>query len=364
VSSDPEATPETTKPSRFTLSRGLKLALAALMGVPTLVCAGVAWWWPRESSLRFEGAAPAEAHARAPVPLRKAVVLDQRGEPLEEPPVTNLSLSPAGLAMLEGGQLLPLRDGIVEVIATTDSGTRGSYTVRLELPPDYAGRWVSEARQGDITVTTFVTATRRAGDSYDNTAQVVFTRGSGAAEEVRGYALKNRVQLTRATLCEDNPILLPPDAPIPATSQCSRVVESRPDAIVLDSPEGGNFTLRRPGPEHDALLHRIVQRDLQRLQAAQLSWFQRFGAFRSSGTEMKAREAAAKGVRRYEPEANLVLLQWEPTPFVTNAGYWVQATATGFEARAYVDTDGDGKLASYVIRERGAVTRETHEQGH
>jgi hypothetical protein len=339
--------------------RALRTLFAAIAGGSALLCGGVAWWWPRESSVTFEGGAPTTATARAPIDLRRPVVLDQHGDPLEEQPTTHLSLSPEGLAVLDGGKLVPIHDGSVDVVATTDDGARGAYTVTLDLPLDYSGRWVSEGRQGDVTVTTYVTATRKGGDVYDNTAQVVFTRGAGALEEVKTYALKNHVTVTRDRLCEDNPILLPPDAPISAIQQCSRVVEERTDGVVLDSPEGGTFALARPSPTAWQRLHRVVQRDLERMRDAQRGWKAKFRTYLPVATEARARAELARGVRRWNPDSNLVLMQWEPTPHVVNAAFWATASADDYSLHALIDADGDGAAAEYLATPMRGVERVT-----
>jgi hypothetical protein len=340
-------------------SRALRNVLLGVAGTGVLMCGGVAWWWPREESVTFEGNAPLVATARAPLELRRPLVLDQHGDPLDEQPTVHLSVTPDGRAVLEGGRLVPMADGAVEVVATTDDGTRGAYTVTLDLPVDYAGRWVSEGRQGDITVTTYVTATRKGGDIYDNTAQMVFTRGSGALEEVKTYALRSHVTVTGDRVCEDNPILLPPDAPIPAIQQCSRVLEERPDAIVLDSPEGGSFTLARPTPDAWQRLHRVVQRDLERMRDAQRGWKAKFRTYLPVGEEAQARGELARGVRRWTPDSNLVLMQWAPTPHVVNAAYWATATADDYTLHAVLDADGDSVAAEYMATPTRGVERVT-----
>jgi hypothetical protein len=344
-------------------SRALRTLLLGVTGTGVLLCGGVAWWWPREASVTFEGSAPVVATARVPIDVMRPVVLDQHGDPLEEQPTVHLSLEPEGRAVLEAGRLMPVARGPVEVVATTDDGTRSGYTVTLDLPVDYAGRWVSEARQGDVTVTTYVVATRKGGDVYDNVTQVVFARGSGAAEEVRTYALRNHVTVTRGAsgagdrVCEDNPILIPPDAPFSAIQQCSRVVQEQADAIVLDSPEGGTFTLARPTASAWQPLHRIVQRDLERMRDAQRGWKAKFGTYLPVGLEARARAELAKGVWRWNPDSNLVMMQWAPTPHVVNAAYWATATANDYTLHAILDADGDGTPGEYMATPTRGVER-------
>lgn len=352
--------PESPPPLPSPLRRLGRRLLPVAVGV-VIVCGVVAWRWPREDSVVFEGHAPIVASARAAIDLRTPLVLDQHGEPLEEQPLIHIALAPTKDAVLEGGKLLPLHNGTVRVVGTTDRGTVGEYSITLDLPADYAGAWVSSGRQGDVSVTTFVRARRTAGDAYNVVSEVVFVRGQGAAREVRLFGLKNRATVTGDRLCEDNPVLVPPDAPLPATTQCSKVLEHDDAHILLDATEGGQFTLRRPTPEDAALLHSTVRADMARLRDAEEAWRASFGTYLSAGSEAAAGKVAAQGMQRWTPDSNLVLMHWEPTYGVVHAGYWVTLEGSGYVAHAVVDADGDGVLAEYRMRTDGKVERVTPE---
>ena len=178
---------------------------------------------------------------------------------------------------------------------------------------------------------------------------------------MRLFGLKNRATVTGDRLCEDNPILVPPDAPLPATTQCSKVLEHDDAHILLDAAEGGQFTLRRPTAEDAALLHSTVRDDVARLRDAEATWHGSFGSYLPAGTEAAARKVAAQGMQRWTPDSNLVLMHWEPTYGVVHAGYWVTLDGSGYVAHAVVDADGDGVLAEYRMGTDGKVERVTPE---
>ena len=352
--------PEPTTPLPSPLRRlGRRLLPVGVGGV--IVGGVVALWWPREDSVVFQGHAPIVASARTAIDLRTPVVLDQHGEPLEEQPLVHVALAPTENAVLEGGKLLPVHNGTVRIVATTDGGSVGEYSITLDLPADYAGAWVSSAKQGDVSVTTFVRARRTAGDAYNVVSEVVFVRGQGATREVRLFGLRNRATVTGDRLCEDNPILVPPDAPLPATIQCSKVMAHDDAHILLDATEGGEFTLRRPTPEDAALLHSTVRDDVVRLRDAEEAWHGSFRTYLPAGSEAAARKVATQGMQRWTPDSNLVLMHWEPTYGVVHAGYWVTLDGSGYVAHAVIDADGDGVLAEYRMRPDGKVERVTPE---
>ena len=61
------------------------------------------------------------------------------------------------------------------------------------------------------------------------------------------------------------------------------------------------------------------------------------------------------GPRRYQADGAAVTLGWKPRACVqrqqcvTDVGYWVESDGTTFTAHAFLDSDGDGVLAEYVV---------------
>jgi hypothetical protein len=328
------------------------------------VCAGgVTWALPRPAEVVWEGEAPSHATLRRPVPIRTAKVLDQWGDPVEDPPVIVLSTSDSALAIIDRGQLVPRKDGTVDVTATLVEADRGidrfwkkgdlvaRYPVTLDLPPDLTGTWVVRASlEGGGSELDVVRARSTSAETYAVTVDMLFAR-----EEVRHrFLVMNTWNLPEGRLCEGNPLLLPPDAPVPATRQCSRIREKQPDSVVLDGPEGKAWRLERATASDFEAFHAIVLRDLDALRAAELTWRGFHGSFLPVGDRMTAESVARKGPGRYAPDTNTVRMNWRPltcgtrTQCVADTGLWVESDGRTFTAHAFVDSDGDGVLAAFV----------------
>ena len=340
-----------------------------------LACAGVVTWaLPRPAEIVWEGEAPTTASLRRPVPIRTAKVLDQWGNPMEDPPLIVLSTSSSALGILDQGQLVPRTDGTVDVTATVLESDRGidrywkkgdivlRYPVTLDLPPDLTGSWIVRADiGGGVTELQVVRAVLNAPETYDVTVDMLFTRG----ELVQRFLATNTWTLLDGRLCEGNPRLLPPDAPVPATRQCSKVREKRADAVVLDHPENGAWKLSRPvAGDYDAF-HAVVLRDLDALRAAEHTWRGFRGAFLPLGDRAVAEATARKGPARYVPDTNAVRMNWRPltcgerTQCVADVGYWVESDGATFTAHAFLDSDGDGVSAEYIVTADLPARRQT-----
>ncbi len=334
------------------------------MVLGVLVAAAGAWAWPRPDSLSWaDHAAPESLSRRIAAPVRSTVVLDQWGNVRASPPAVRISTSNPDLADIDAaGSLVPHQDGTVEVIATLPSGSRGlarhfdredrtlRYAVTLDLPPLLDGTWIARARGKRITRTDVVRARETGPGTYEVTRNMVFTRGN----EVEHYLARNNWTSTTTEVCEDNPFILPPDAPVSTLTQCSRVVSKERERVVLDSPDIGTYELRRATLEDFDILHDVATADLDALRDAAVTYKSRNGRFLAIGDESGARADARMGPRRYQADGASVTLGWEPRACVrrqqcvTDVGYWVESDGTSFTAHAFLDSDGDGTLAEYI----------------
>ncbi len=343
--------------------RRLPLVLG-LVAVAGIFCAGgVTWALPRPTEVVWEGEAPSSASLRRPIPIRTAKVLDQWGDPVEDPPIVVLSTSSSKVAIIDQGHLVPRTDGAVDVIATVVEADRGfdrywkkgdlvaRYPVTLDLPPDLTGTWVIHAQQPGGTTEVDIVRTRlTAPETYAVTIDMLFATG----DLRQRFLATNTWTLLDGRLCDKNPILLPPDAPITATRQCSKVREKQTDVVVLDSPEYGAWKLERPTASDYNPYHAVLVRDLDALRAAEHAWRAFHGAFLPVADRATAEATARKGPARYVPDTNLVRMSWRPlscgerTQCVADAGLWVELEGSGFTAHALVDSDGDGVFAEFV----------------
>ena len=346
-----------------TPTRRLPIVLGLVAVAGLTFAGGVTWALPRPAEIVWEGEAPTQASLRRPVPIRTAKVLDQWGDPVEDPPLVVLSTSSSALGIIDQGHLVPRTDGIVDVTATVQESDRGidrywkkgdlvaRYAVTLDLPPDLSGTWVSrEDLRGGATRVDIVRATPRAPEVYTVTNDALLASG----DQRFRFLLTNTWTFLDGRLCEDNPRILPPDAPVTATRQCSSIRDKKPDAIVLHNPDAGPWKLTRAtAADYDAF-HAVVLRDLDALRAAEATWRGFHGGFLPVADRASTEATARKGPGRYAPDTNAVRMNWRPlscgdrTQCVSDVGYWVEGDGANFTAHAFVDSDGDGVLAEYV----------------
>ncbi len=290
-------------------------------------------------------------------------MLDQWGNVVPDAPAVTYATSNPVLATLEAdGRLLPRQDGTVEVIATLPTSALGlgryldrtprevRYSVTLDLPPLLDGTWVARARGKRITRTDIVRAKAKGPEAYEVTRNILFTRGA----EVEHYLARNTWTIVNGQVCEDNPVILPPDAPVSTLTQCSSIVGKEEGRVVLANPDVGAYELRRAVPEDFDTVHAVAIADLDRLRASQIAYRAAHGRFLTLGDETGARADARMGPRRFQVDGAAMTLGWKPrscekrVQCVADVGYWVESNGTSFTAHAFLDGDDDGVFAEFV----------------
>jgi hypothetical protein len=327
----------------------IRLAAAAL----ALTGLGVwAWARPVPTRITWSGDADTTLTRRIPAAVRVPQLLDQWDSPMVDETRPELALDPPDAARFEDGLLVPLRSGTVRVIARIGE-VLGSYEVTLQLPPEVEGRWVSRATLQDVERTTFLTVRLRQPELYDMEQHIV-DRHEGT---LRHYLVRNALRVSGNEACLDNPVLVPPDTPYPATSRCDAIAQEGDSAVRLTAPDGTPRIWRRPSLEDWDVLHALVARDLDHLRAAELDWRNKFGVFLPITDEATARAQGAKAPRRTTPDVNAVRMGAQATCCVSIGGAWAVVDGDHVRLHATLDADGDGTAASWVATETQPATR-------
>ncbi len=329
----------------------LRVRVAAAL-VVVLASAVAVWAHPVPTRIVWSGPGETTITRRIPAAVQVPQVLDQWDDPVEHPAAAVLALDPPELARLEDGLLVPLRSGTVRVVARIGK-VLGAYEVTLSLPPDLEGRWVTRATTGDIERTTFVTARLRQPELYDVVLHVLDRRG----DDLRQYLARNTLRIDGSRACLDNPVLIPPDAPLPATSRCDALTAEGTDAVRLTAPDGTPRVWRRPSLEDWDILHAVVARDLDLLREAQFDWRGKFGVFLPVSDEATAQAQATQGPRRTTPDVNAVRMGAQSTCCVSLGGLRAVVDGDHLRVHASLDADSDGIPATWVGTETQPATR-------
>jgi hypothetical protein len=319
-----------------------------VMGGGALAIVGgfAAWSWlaPKATSIRFEGPEAEPARSRAPLTLRRATVLDQHGERFEAP--LAWSVSPGTVAFLRDNNVMPVGDGTATVTATAGAVT-ASYTIQVDVPPDYSGWWVAASEQGGVRAATYVHAQATGPDIYASASTLVFRRG----QDERRFGMKSNARFADGKLCEDSPILIPLDAPLPATTGCSTLEAEGTGLLTFRSPEAGTYVLRRMEPKDFAEVASEVPANLTLLRERLLAFGAQNGRYVEAGSPDEARRQLGVAPARFESYTGFSLIGFEPMCCAVRSAYWVTAAGRTFEAHGVIDADGDGTPAEWVATE-------------
>ncbi len=328
------------------------VVIGAAFSIAAAILAGVFYFRQVPTSIEFRGAEPPPVKSRRAIPMRSAVVLDQFGRTMDVPVVW--SVSPATVAVLSGDSILPLGDGVATVTADVQD-LASTWSVSVDVPPDFSGWWRGEAMTQRGRAEVFVHAAPDGPDAY-RTSMHYLTQVGG---QRRSYGLLTKSSFTSDGVCEEHGLLVPADAPIDATRGCAAIVKEEPNALTFQSATNGTWTLHRAHASELETLLAEVPLNLDRMREAELDHVDRLGTFLEAGSEPIARKQLTSAPRHFASDSGFVRLSFEPTCCSLRSAYWIVTTPGGFAAHGIIDLDNDGEVAEWVATQASPATRIT-----